>query len=114
MSTRRAVADPRVVDGRVRADLGSRADARRSEQAHPGAHDGVVADRHAGLDPGGPGLQEGHALPGVVLEDPRLRRRLGLHQVGAVVHADRAGGVVGQVRGDPLVALAQDPDRPVR
>ena len=92
-------------------DLGGLPDAGRAEQAHARADHRVLADRDTGLDPGGGGLQEGHAVVGVALEDPGLGHGLGLHQVGAVVHAERAAGVVGQVGDDALVALPENPDR---
>ena len=89
----RTVGDARVRDRGVRTDLRPRPDTRPAHQAHARADDGVLADRDAGLDTGGLGLQEGDPLASVALQDPHLSHHLGLHQVRAVVDADGAAGV---------------------
>ena len=91
---RRAVADGDVGQGGVRADLAAPADAGGAEQLRAGLDDGVAADGHVDVDPGGGGVDDGHAGALVGGHDAPVQLGGQIGQLHPVVDAGDQRGVV--------------------
>ena len=91
---RGAVADGDVGQGGVRADGAATADLGAAEQLGSGVDDGVAADRHVDVDPGGGRIDDGDAGHLVGGDDPAVELGAQLGQLDAVVDAGHQRAVV--------------------
>ena len=102
--------DLAVLERRVRPDHGVLGHHRGAEQLGAGEQRHVVGEHHVGVDPGGRGVHDRHAVAHPAGHDPAVHLPAQLGQLGPVVDALGLHDVVDREGADAQAVLAGDPD----